>query len=150
MLVITRKHLCGAIWSYREISGAIWSYLELSGALELSRLSYLGYYIYLGEHPSFFEGGGAAVCSIRSASILIWAPYACSTYLVYLLMGFIPYARLHTQMPICSYLGPSGTIWSYLALPGATRSYMELHGVTWSYLELSGPNWRYLQLNLTI
>ena len=79
------------------------------------------------------------------------------TILTYLLMGFIPYARLHTQMPIWSYLELSGALWNYLELSGAIWTYLELSeaicnhlevsGAIWSYLELSGAIWNYLELS---
>ena len=65
------------------------------------------------------------------------------TILITILIGVIPYARLHTQMLLWSDLELSAAVSSYLALPGATWSYLELPGATQSYLVLSGAIWSY-------
>ena len=49
-------------------------------------------------------------------------------YLLILLMGFIPYARLHTQMRIWSCLELSRAIWRYLELSKTILSYLKLAG----------------------
>ena len=73
------------------------------------------------------------------------------SYLLYLLtiiMGLIPYARLYTQMPVI-YLELSGAIWSYLDLSAAIWN-LELSKAIWSYVELSELIWSYLELPGTI
>ena len=73
-----------------------------------------------------------------------------------ILMGFIPYARLHTQRPIWSYLDLSRAIWRYLELPGTTWSHLEPSEAIWSsgavcnYLELPGAIWNYPELSRAI
>ena len=51
-----------------------------------------------------------------------------------MLIGFILYVRLHSQMRIWSYLELSDAIWSYLMLSGAIWRDLDLSGAIWSYL----------------
>ena len=83
MLVCTHNadlELSGAIWTY--LPGAIWSYLEC------------------GHRQIVLNS------DLRTYAILYYTYYT----ILYLLIEFIPYARLHTQMPIWSHLELSGAI----------------------------------------
>ena len=64
--------------------------------------------------------------------VLYYTILYCAYLLTFLLMGFIPYARLQTQM----------LIWIYLELSGAMWRCLELSGATWSYLDLSTAIWK--------
>ena len=61
---------------------------------------------------------------------VLYYTYYITIYLLYynILMGFIPYVRLHTQM----------RTWSYLEISGAICSYLELSGTIGRPLYLSG------------
>ena len=139
------------VWIHKCLSGALWSYIELSveyrGVCSFLILTYSHIHMLTYSHIWYLLLSAlSSLCHTYLLTIL-----TILTILTYLLMGFIPHVRVHTQMPIWSYLELSGAVWSYLGLSGAIWSYLELSGAIWSHLELSGAIWSlwsYLEISI--